>query len=80
MSRTFLELADAALEKLRAEKKHELGVTAADVLRIFRGGRVLPRDPDQQTLPCFHCGARIIERLENRRHVFKCVRCGRVQR
>jgi hypothetical protein len=77
---TLLELADAALEELRAKKKTERGITAADVLCVFPGARVLPREPDEQTLRCVHCGGRMIVRLERRRHVWGCARCGRIRR
>lgn len=70
---SLLEIAKRVEEEIKARKVAR--VTVADVLRIFPGARIY--SSDQQTLPCVHCGGRMTERLERRRHILACGRCGR---
>ena len=70
---SLLEIARKVEAEINARK---VGITAADVLRIFPGARIV-RSPNQQTLRCVHCGGMMTERIERHRHVFSCKRCGR---
>jgi hypothetical protein len=72
---TFVEIALRVMAEQEARKQAEVcGVTAADVLRVFPGSRIL------SSLHCCRCGGKMMERLERRRHVFRCGRCGTKKR
>jgi hypothetical protein len=70
MSSGVLEIAKRVMAEIKAREQAR-GITAADVLRVFPGSRIV------SFLPCHKCGGKLIERLERRRHVLRCARCGR---
>jgi excisionase family DNA binding protein len=70
MSSGVLEIALRVTAEIKAREQMR-GINAADVLRVFPGSRVV------SLLPCRRCGGKLIERLERRRHVLACGRCGR---
>ena len=79
---SILELANAALEKIHADKRAEprRGITTDDVLRVFPGAKVVEirtHETKLQPLPCRYCGGQMSERLKQRRNVLTCGRCGR---
>lgn len=79
---SILELANAALEKIHADKRAEprRGITTVDVLRVFPGAKVIEirtHEPKRQPLRCRYCGGQMSERLKRRRHVLACRHCGR---
>jgi len=69
MSSGVLEIALRVTAEIEARKRAR--ITVDDVLRVFPGAQVVT------DLPCRHCGGKMIERLERRRHVLACGRCGR---
>jgi hypothetical protein len=77
MSGSVLEIARRVAAEIEARNQTR-AISVADVLQIFPGARVCK--PDQQTLPCVYCGGKMTERLERRRHVLACLRCGRTKK
>jgi hypothetical protein len=67
---SILEIALRVEAEIKAREQAR-GISVADVVRVFPGSRVV------SFLPCRRCGGKLIERLERRRHVLRCGRCGR---